>query len=333
MNGITQADLRRSVALAVRGGMSQTQASRKYGVSVRAANKWVAIDRAGGLRALRLRRRGRREGQGCLNREQALRIRQLIVDKLPDRQKLPYHLWTRAALATLIKREYGIAISLTTASRYLKGWGMRVQGVTGRVNEGGNSAITRSSEYHAIVRQAKRDNAVIYWADAVGLRRDHVAALGNFSAGQASNGGITSQRVACNMISGTTNRGHRAFIVLHGKFDGAQFVQFMQRLLKQAGTNIYLIVERQSVHRSSSVKHFVTAKAAQIRLINLIGDGSERNSDESRNEDVKADSVGRSRPTNLSAVMSTVRSHLPHRQRERRGINRYFPDKCVRNLA
>jgi len=32
--------------------MSQTEAARVFGVSLRAANKWVALDKDGGLRAL-----------------------------------------------------------------------------------------------------------------------------------------------------------------------------------------------------------------------------------------------------------------------------------------
>lgn len=44
----TQAHLRRLVVLAVRGGMKQTEAAKQYQVSLRAVNKWVALDKAGG---------------------------------------------------------------------------------------------------------------------------------------------------------------------------------------------------------------------------------------------------------------------------------------------
>ena len=58
----TQTHLRRTVVQAVRAGMSQTRAAEVFGASLRAVSKWMALDRAGGLRALKPKRRGRRAG-------------------------------------------------------------------------------------------------------------------------------------------------------------------------------------------------------------------------------------------------------------------------------
>ena len=59
--------LRRQVVRAVRGGMSQTDAARTFGASLRAVSTWRRLDRAGGLRALALKRRGRRPGETRLS--------------------------------------------------------------------------------------------------------------------------------------------------------------------------------------------------------------------------------------------------------------------------
>jgi len=112
--------LRRQVVLAVRSGMPQTAAARTYGASLRAVSHWVRLARTGGLRALTLKRRGRRVGEGLLNEKQAARIRALIVGQMPDQLKLPFYLWTRAAVAALIRRTYGLKVSLVTVGRYLK---------------------------------------------------------------------------------------------------------------------------------------------------------------------------------------------------------------------
>jgi hypothetical protein len=58
LDGVTQANLRRLVMKAVRGGMTQTDAAGTYGVSLRAVSKWMALDKARGLRALKPKRRG-----------------------------------------------------------------------------------------------------------------------------------------------------------------------------------------------------------------------------------------------------------------------------------
>ncbi len=118
----TQAHLRRSVVLAVRASMTQTEAARTFGLSLRAVSKYMALDKAGGLRALKPGRRGRQPGSGRLTLKQAHRIRQLIVGKMPDQLKLPFYLWTRAAVAILIEREYGTTVSMTSVGRYLKAW-------------------------------------------------------------------------------------------------------------------------------------------------------------------------------------------------------------------
>jgi transposase len=63
--------LRRQAVQAVRGGMSQTDAARTFGASLRAISKWMRLDREGGLRALTLKRRGRRRGEGRLSARRA----------------------------------------------------------------------------------------------------------------------------------------------------------------------------------------------------------------------------------------------------------------------
>ena len=149
----TQAHLRRLVVKALRGGMKQTAAAQQFAVSLRAVNKWAALDKVGGLRALKSRRRGRRAGEGRLDATQSARIRALIVGKMPDQLKLPFYLWTRAAVASLIEREYGEAVSLTTVGRYLKAWGMTPQKPVRRAYERNDAAIRRwlVAEYPALV--------------------------------------------------------------------------------------------------------------------------------------------------------------------------------------
>ena len=144
--------LRRQAVRAVRGGMLQTDAAHTFGASLRAISKWMRLDREGGLQAFTLKRRGRRPGEGRLSGKRAARIRLLIVGKLPDQLTLPFYLWTRAAVASLIAREYGIAVSLVTVGRYLRAWGLSPQKPVWRANERNDAAIARwlKQEYPAI---------------------------------------------------------------------------------------------------------------------------------------------------------------------------------------
>jgi transposase len=331
-----QAHLRRLAVKAVRTGCTQTEAAKIYGVSLRAVNKWVAIDKVGGLRALRPKRRGRRRGQGGrLSVTQAQHIRRLIVGKLPDQLKLPFYLWTRAAVASLIAREYGIEISLVTVGRYLRAWGLSPQKPVRRAYERNEAAIARwlKQEYPMIARQAKQEHAVIYWGDEMGLRSDHVTGTSYAPVGHTPVIRATGQRFGCNMISAITNKGALAFMVFQGKFKASVFVEFMKRLLGQMDSRIYLIVDGHPVHRSGAATRFAARHSSRLRLIRLPGYCPELNPDELLNQDVKTNGLGKSRPTNRTELMATVRSHLYRRQKQPQVITNLFREQHVRYAA
>jgi transposase len=331
-----QAHLRRLAVKAVRAGLKQTVAAKTYGVSLRAVNKWMAIDKVGGLRALKPKRRGRRLGQGGrLRVAHAQRIRSLIVGKLPNQLKLPFYLWTRAAVVSLIAREYRIAVSLTTVGRYLRAWGMSPQKPVRRAYERNDAAIAQwlSKEYPAIVRQARRDGATIYWGDEMGLRSDHVAGTSYAPLGQTPVIRATGQRFGCNMISAITNRGGLSFMVFQGKFKAPVFVAFLQRLLKQIAGKIYLIVDGHPVHKSGKATRFAATHSSRLRLIRMPGYCPELNPDELLNQDVKTNGLGKSRPTNRTELIAIVRSHLYRRQKQPQVITNLFREQHVRYAA
>lgn len=335
LDAATQAHLRRLVVLAVRDGMKQTTAAGKYGVSVRAVNQWVARDRAGGLKALKANRRGRPIGGGRLSAKQAAHIRRLVIGRLPDQLKLPFYLWTRAAVAELITRECGIRVSLTTVGRYLKAWGLSPQKPMKRAYERNDAAIARwlHEEYPAIARQAKREKAAIYWGDEMGLRSDHVAGRSFAPVGQTPVVRATGARFGCNMISAITNKGALAFMVFMGKFRAPVFVEFLRRLLKQVQGKVVLIVDGHPVHRSRHAQAFVAENAKRLRLIRLPGYCPELNPDELLNQDVKTNGLGKSRPRNKTEMVASVRSHLYRRQKQPQMIRNLFLEKHVRYAA
>lgn len=331
-----QAHVRQLAVKAVRAGMKQTEAAKTYQVSLRAVNKWMALDKVGGLRALKPKRRGRAPGQGGrLTRRQAHRLRQVIVGKMPDQLKLPFYLWTRAAVANLIEQQFGLTVSLTTIGRYLQAWGLSAQKPVRRAYERNDATLTRwlTEEYPALARQAKREKAMIYWGDEMGLRSDHVTGTSYAPVGQTPVIRATGQRFGCNMISAITNRGHLAFMVFHGKFQSHRFVEFLRRLLKQTTRKVYLIVDGHPVHKAGPVTRFVAKHARRLCLWRLPGYCPELNPDELLNQDVKTNGLGKSRPATRAELMATVRRHLHRRQKQPQLIQNLFQEPHVRYAA
>jgi len=336
LDGATQAHLRKLVVDAVCGGMTQTEAARTFGVSLRAVSKWMRLHREGGLAALKPGQRGRRPGHGALlNAKQSAQIRTQIIGKMPDQLKLPFYLWTRESVAALIKHKYGITISLRTISRYLKTWGMSAQKPVRRAYERNDEAIDRwlKKEYPKLVEEAKREQAAIHWGDEMGLRSDHVSGKSFAPTGETPVVRATGQRFGCNMISAISNRGELAFMVFEGKFNNALFIDFLKRMLKRATRKVYLIVDGHPVHRSSAVREFVVENAKRLRLILLPGYCPELNPDELLNQDVKTNAMGKNRPVNKSEMVSTVRRHLHRRQKQPHVIRNLFQEKGVRYAA
>ena len=157
---------------------------------------------------------------------------------------------------------------------------------------------------------------MILWSDETGLRSACLSGMSFAPPGQTPIVRATGQRFGCNMISAITNRGHLAFMVFLGKFDGRLFIRFMRRLLKQAPGKVYLIVDGNPVHRSVAAKRFVSANAQRLRMICLPLSRPGLNPDELLNQDVNTNGLGRSRSGNRAEMMAGVRSHLRRRQRQ-----------------
>ncbi len=58
---------------------------------------------------------------------QAAQIAKAVMDHHPEQLKLPFFLWTREAVALLIRRRFGVRLSVWTVGRYLKRWGFTPQ--------------------------------------------------------------------------------------------------------------------------------------------------------------------------------------------------------------
>jgi len=335
LNQQAQEALRRRGVRAVLGGMTQVEAARVFGVTRQAVGIWMRKHRTGGTAALRARTKGRPRTGGCLKGWQAATVCKLIRDRHPDQLKLPFALWTAGAVRQLIRRRFGIVCSVRTVQRYLKRWGFTPQKPRRQAWERDDAAVQRwlHEEYPGIRKAAKRQKARIYWADEMGVRSDHQAGRCYGLRGHTPVVPGTGQRFGCNMISAITNRGHLSFMVFKRRFKATVFIQFLRRLLKQAGRKVFLIIDRHPVHRSRVVRRWLTANATRICIFYLPGYSPELNPDEMLNNDVKSNAVGRRRAHNQNELMRNVRGYLRSRQRNPELIKRYFHAKSVRYAA
>lgn len=330
-----QEGLRIKAVETVVGGMTQVAAAKTFGVTRQAVGKWMKAYREGGMEALAAKPQGRPKTGGRLKGWQAATIANLITDHHPEQLKLPFVLWTREAVRTLIRRRFGTQLSLTTVGRYLARWGFTPQKPVRRAYERDDAAIRRwlHEEYPAIRAEAKRQKALIYWGDEMGVRSDHQAGRSYAPRGETPSIPGTGQRFGCNVLSAITNRGHLNFMVFNKRFESAVFVQFLRRLAKQAQRKVFFIVDAHPVHRIRKVRRWLEKNAAHIRLFLLPGYSPELNPDEMLNQDVKANAVGRKRPRSQPQLMGNVRRYLERRRANPELVKRYFHEPSVRYAA
>jgi transposase len=132
---------------------------------------------AAGAKALQDAPGGRRLGEGRrLDAAQEAAVRKLITDKTPDQLKMPYALWTRAAVGQLIEQRIGIRLPVRTMGLYLARWGFTPQKPMKKAYEQSPAAVQKwlDEEYPVIAACAKVEGAEIHWGDETGLRSDDV---------------------------------------------------------------------------------------------------------------------------------------------------------------
>jgi len=324
--------LRTRAVDAVLGGMTQTDAALRFGVSRVSVVGWMKRYREGGRRSLAARKRGRTKGHGRLKGWQAAAIVRTITDRTPDQLKLDFSLWTREAVRDLIEQKYGVRVSLMSVGRWLRRWGFTPQKPVRRAWEQDRKAVEYwiKTEYPRIRRKAKADKAEIHWGDEMGMRSDHQAGRSYSPRGKTPAIPGTGNRFGCSMISTITNRGTLRFSVFQGRFTGPVFIRFLDRLLKSAGRKVYLIVDGHPVHKSAKVKKWLAAHPDEIRLFFLPAYSPDLNPDEMLNNDVKANAVGRRRASTREDLMASVRGYLRSTQKRPDVVQNYFHAESVR---
>lgn len=336
-----QEDLRRRVVYAVReDGMSPAQAARTFGVCRQSVAAWVARveSSGGGVKALAARRRGpkpRPRLEPSVERE----IVRAIRNRCPDQLLLPFALWTREATAELVRRRSGRKISVWTAGRYLKRWGMTPQRPTRRAYERDPAAVAAwlKEQYPAIKARAREENALILWGDEMGLRSDDPVGRSYAPRGRTPVVPAAGNRFGCNMISAISNLGRLWFMVFKSRLNARVFAGFLARLLRAVKRRkLFLIVDSHPAHKAAKVRRWLDAKPAEratrLELFFLPGYSPELNPDECLNQDTKQ-AMKKHRPRDQREMMSHVRSHLHRRKKQPQVVRRFFEEEHVRYAA
>src|SRR5215218_4276410 len=105
-------------------GLTETQIAEVLGVARETVSRRWSAYADHGVQALPQRRTGRPLGSGrVLTDSQAERIQHLLRTHQPEELGVASPLWTRRAVADLIRREFDLVLAVRTVGRYLARWG------------------------------------------------------------------------------------------------------------------------------------------------------------------------------------------------------------------
>src|SRR3954453_5259811 len=268
-----------------------------------------------GLAGLRTRPSGPEVGTGrALTRPQERQIRRLICRATLDAYGLPYALWSRAAVAALVKQRCGVSLAVRSMGRYLQRWGFTPQKPLRRAYEQNPRKVRRwvCKQYPAIAAKARQAEGKVYWLDESGVRADDVRGRSYAPCGQTPEVRPCQKRASVGVISAVTNEGELRWMVLNGALTAVVLIMFLQRLIRDAGCKVFLIMDRLPVHRAAAVKTWLAQHRSQIKVYYLPADspeplsgrGHQRRHQAERHREAARPQAGRTQ----------TQPHLPHAQ-------------------
>jgi transposase len=287
---------------------------------------WLAKYREGGEVALRARPVPGRPPK--LSGSQIARLYELIVGRDPRQLSFAFALWTREMVRQVIRREFGVALSVVSVGRLLRTMGLSPQRPLYRAYQQNPEAVARwkDEEFPAIRAAAKAEGATIYFADEAGVRSDYHSGTTWAPVGRTPVVAATGARFSVNMLSAVSAQGALRFMVHEGTVTAAVFIDFCKRLMHDADGPVYLVVDGHPVHRAKATTEFVASTDGHLKRFFLPGYSPELNPDEWVWKNVKHDRIGKTGVTSQDDLKSKVISALRRLQKLPALVRGFFKD-------
>ena len=331
-----QAEKRRTAITLREAGKSFSEIGTLLGVHRVTVSMWWSRYEAGGSAALASQQRGRKVGtHRRLTVRQEAAVRRAITDTTPDQLKLPFALWTRAAIVQFIVRRFGVKLPIRTMGHYLKRWGFTAQKPIKRAYEQQPEAIAAwlKTEYPRIRRRAAAEGAEIHWGDETSLSTSDARGRGFAPKGKTPVRTVLSQRRSVSVLSAISNRGTLRFMVLKKSIDAPTLIGFFRRLCRDSGRKVFVILDNLNVHKARKVRDWVKKNKDSIEVFYLPSYSPELNPDEYLNGDLKMSVAKRAPARDRDELLRTAKSRLRSLQRRPDAVKRFFLHPRVRYAA
>ncbi|MCO5247435.1 MAG: IS630 family transposase [Chitinophagales bacterium] len=254
---------------------------------------------------------------------------------MPEQLKLDYALWTRKAIKELVEREFGIVISISAMGVYLRKWGFTPQKPKKQAYEQCPKKVQKwlDEQYPAIKKQAKEEDAEIFWGDETGIKNQCNHGRSYAPKGETPVKKSMSKRFSVNMVSAVNNQGKVHFMIYSDSMNTDRLIEFMTQLIKANRRKVYLILDNLRVHHSKIVKEWVERNKEKIALYYLPSYSPERNPDEYLNCDLKQGMSAKKSPKNKETLQNNVQNHMEMLSVSPQRVMKYFEHRDIQYAA
>jgi transposase len=295
--------------------------------------KWLAASREGGMEALKAKSISGRPPK--LSGAQIKWVYDTVVEETPLQMNFEFALWTRGMVREMIRKRYNVKLSEVSVGRLLKKLGLSPQKPLRRAYEQDPQLVKiwLEQEYPRIRAEAKKQGAEIYFADEASVRSDYHVGTTWGVKGKTPIVHTTGQRYRLNMLSAISPRGRLRFMVTEDSLTAGLFCAFLKRLLHNAHSPVFLIVDRHPVHRSRTVRNYIASLNGKLQLFYLPPYSPELNPDELVWNNVKSNAVGKRAVEDRFQFKALVISRLKSLQHLTVKIKAFFRESHVAYAA
>lgn len=303
------------------------------GMSINSVRETIRKYKESGMTGLKPKKRGRSHGEKrSLTADQEKWLRSVITDKTPDQLKFKCCLWNRNTVKELIDQQYGVNMPIRTVGLYLQRWGFSVQKPAKLAKNQKPEQIQAwlVEEYPAIRKQAKSENAEIYWADETAVQNESNYIRGYAPKGRTPVIKVQTVKMHVSMISAINNEGKIRFMIYKDAMNADTMIEFAGRLIKDAARKVYLILDNLRAHHGNRLRDWASEHAGQIALFFLPPYAPEYNPDEYLNHDLKQNIGSQAQADSVSEIEANTTAFLSKLETEPDHVKSYFQHPKVK---
>jgi transposase len=322
-----------SACEALEQGVSADEIAKVLKVSRSSIFEWQKTYRAHGPEALRTKKT--RGPKSKLSDGQMSQLYRLIAGNDPRQLSFGLALWTRGMIQELIFRQFGIRLSIVSVGSVLAKLGMSPQRPLYRAYEQNPEKVAEWKEktFPQIQVRAKKEGAVIFFADESSVRTDYHAGTTWAPVGKTPVVQGTGKKRSISMVSAVSARGELHFAIKQEEgINGEDFLEFTKDLIADAGRPVFLILDNSQVHRAVILKEYARQSNGMLTLFFLPPYSPELNPDEWVWKNVKHDNLGRAAAKSSGDLAKFAYAALGRLKQAPEIIRSFFADPVLRYI-